>query len=89
MSNYNEFKSTKIRGELSVSDHPTDNTKLANAIFDRDITVSGNIINSNLDNKLNQCVKTGDFPTTINLYGTINTYSIFGFRKNGDFLSQF
>ena len=59
---YNNFKSTKIRGELSVSDHPTDNTKLSNAIFDRNITVSGEIINTDLTNKLNQCVKTGDFP---------------------------
>ena len=63
MSNYyNNFKETKIRGTLQVSDHPTDNTKLANAIFDRDITVSGNIINTDLTNKLNSCIKTGAFP---------------------------
>jgi hypothetical protein len=47
----NNFKSTTIKGTLQVSDHPTDNTKLANAIFDRDINVVGNIINDDLDNK--------------------------------------
>jgi len=72
MSNYyNNFKETKIRGTLQVSDHPTDNTKLANAIFDRDITVSNIIHNTDLDNKFNECIKTGDFPpnTTSDLSG--------------------
>jgi hypothetical protein len=39
MSTYNNFKSTTIKGTLQVSDHPTDNTKLSNAIFDRNVTV--------------------------------------------------
>jgi hypothetical protein len=59
----NNFKSTTIKGTLQVSDHPTDETKLANAIFDRDITVGGTIINTNLTYILNTFIKWISFPS--------------------------
>jgi hypothetical protein len=52
------------------------------------VDINGDVVNIATDNILN-VVNIGNQLTTINLYGTVNTYSIFGFRKNGDFLSQF
>ena len=67
---YNNFKSTTVRGNFNNSDY-ADGTVQANAIFDRNLTVSGIINNDDLTNKLNSCVKTGDFPpnTTSDLSG--------------------
>ena len=53
MTTLNNFKSTSIKGLFKNSDFP-DGSELANAIFDRDITVNNNVycynVNSNTSN---------------------------------------
>ena len=70
MATYNNFKATTVRGAFNNLDY-ADNSVQASANFQRDVTIGGVIINTDLTNKLNSCIKTGDFPpnTTSDISG--------------------
>lgn len=82
MTTLNNFKSTTIRGLLRNSDFP-DGSELADAIFDRDITVNNNINASSLTANDLYCNNMNSSANDLNLTSNTQTSS---FDASGNFM---